>query len=241
MKYYNQNNYAHVPYPSPSSPKATVESGGCGPTCAAMIASNLTDHTVDPKAMAAYAIKIKARVSGGTDMNVLSKGISKDYGLTLAATSDENVLLKHLKAGGMAIANVGGDRSGYKGVFSNAGHYVVVAGLTSDGKLIVLDPDYYGGKFNKLHRAGKVKVSGNQCICSIAVLGKDAENRNPSYWLFKGKEDKPVATDMKVIVKGKEIPGKIVDGRTWVELRSILEALKYDLIWDEKTRTVIVK
>lgn len=190
MKYYNQNNYGNVPYPSPTAPNATIKSGGCGPTCAAMIVSNLTSKVVDPKAMATYAIQKKARVSGGTDMQVLSKAIAADYGLTYATTNDESVLLQHLRSGGIAIANVGGNRPGYKGVFSDGGHYVVVAGLAPDGKAMVLDPGYYAGKFNKFGRVGKVTVKGNECHCAITVLVQDTSNRNPGYYLFARKEVK---------------------------------------------------
>lgn len=188
--YYNQNNYGNVPYPSPTAPNATIKSGGCGPTCAAMIVSNLTSKTVDPKAMASFAIKIGARVSGGTDMNKLAKGLVGQYGLTYATTNDENTLIQHLKSGGMAIANVGGDRPGYKGVFSDSGHYVVVAGIAQDGRIIVLDPGYYAGKFNKTGRVGKVTVKGNECHCAITVLVQDTSNRNPGYYLFARKEVK---------------------------------------------------
>lgn len=187
FKYFNQNNYPNVPYPSPELPKATVKSGGCGVVCASMIVSNLTDQTVFPPQMAAYAIDKKARVSGGTDMNVLAKALSADYGLPFKTTNDENLLREHLKSGGMAVANVGGNRPGYTGVFSDGGHYVVVAGLMADGKVIVLDPGYYAGKFNLAARKGKVLVQGNHCICDMSVLAKDTENRSPAYWLFERK------------------------------------------------------
>ena len=92
-RYFNQNNYANVPYPSPTLPNATVKSGGCGAVCASMIVSNLTDKIVDPVAMAAYAQKKRARVVGGTDMNLLGKGIvHKLPGLTCRTTNDENLI-----------------------------------------------------------------------------------------------------------------------------------------------------
>lgn len=186
-KYYNQNNYPNVPYPSPTLSNATVKSGGCGAVCGAMIVSNLTDKIVDPIYMAQYAIKKGARVSGGTDLNILSKAICLDYGLIYKTTNNESILLDHLKNNGMAIANVGGNRSGYIGVFSDGGHFITCAGLSNDGKVIVLDPGYYVGKFNKTGRVGKIKVNGNECICDISVLAKDTENRSPAYWLFDNK------------------------------------------------------
>lgn len=214
--YFNQNNYANVPYPSPTLPKATVKSGGCGAVSASMIVSNLTHQTVDPKAMAAFAIKKGARVDGGTDMNVLANALSKDYGLPFTTTNDEDTLVAHLKSGGMAVANVGGNRSGYTGVFSDGGHFIVVAGLNASGEAIVLDPGYYWGKFTKMGRAGKVTVHGNQCFCKISVLAADTSNRSPSYWLFSRKEVDEVpewmqklmneAIDLELIAKDKHNP-----------------------------------
>lgn len=204
-KYFNQNNYANVPYPSPSLPKATVKSGGCGVVCASMIVSNLTDQTVLPPQMATYAMQKKARVSGGTDMNVLARALSADYGLPFKTTNDENLLREHLKSGGMAVANVGGNRSGYVGVFSDGGHYVVVAGLTDDGKVIVLDPGLYNGKFNKTGRKGKVTVQGNYCICNIPVLAKDTENRSPAYWMFERKVEEVPEWMKKLMAKCSKV------------------------------------
>lgn len=205
MIYFNQNNYGGVKYPAPGYPNATVKSGGCGPTCAAMIVSNLTGQVVDPKAMAAFAIQHGARVSGGTDMDKLAKAICEHYGLQFKTTSDENTLLAHLKAGGMAIANVGGNRGNYTGVFSDGGHYVVAAGVASDGRIVILDPGYYAGKFNKAGRKGKVTVQGNNCLCDISVLGQDTSNRNPAYWLFERKVEEVPEWMKKIMEDAKSI------------------------------------
>ena len=65
---------------------------------------------------------------------------------------------------------------------------------------------------------------------------------SPENFIKTWREVKPVAAvDVKVFVKGKEIPGKLVDGKTWVPLRDLIETLAPEIIWDEKTRTVIVK
>ncbi len=58
---------------------------------------------------------------------------------------------------------------------------------------------------------------------------------------YLGKEKGGNAvSDVKVIVKGKEIPGKLIDDRTWVPLREIIEALNNQVIWDEKDRAAVV-
>ena len=47
--------------------------------------------------------------------------------------------------------------------------------------------------------------------------------------------------DVKVIVKGKELPGKLIDGKTWAPLRELVEALNNAVIWDDRDRSVMVK
>jgi N-acetylmuramoyl-L-alanine amidase len=59
-------------------------------------------------------------------------------------------------------------------------------------------------------------------------------------YLGKEKGGSAVA-DVKVIVKGKELPGKLIDNRTWVPLRELVKALNNQVIWDKKDRTAVVK
>jgi len=59
---------------------------------------------------------------------------------------------------------------------------------------------------------------------------------------YLGKEKGGSAvSDVKVIVKGQEIPGKLIDNRTWVPLRELIEALNNQVIWDEQDRAAVVK
>lgn len=235
--YFNQNNYPNTPYPGPGRPQATVKSSGCGPTSMAMIIANLLGiKNIEPVQMAAYSLQKGARNSGGTDLNILAKAVGQDYGLTFQTTSDEKLLMQHLAAGNMAIANVGGNRPGYIGVFSDGGHYVVAAGLTTDHKVIILDPGYYVRKFNKEGRAGKVTVQGAYCICDISVLAKDTENRSPAYWLFSRAIPKAY-----ISVAGKVIEGYLKDGRTYGPAKDILSAINTAYTWDASTSSVVIR
>jgi len=245
-KYYNQNDYDYVPYPSPELPRATVKSGGCGVCCGAMIVSSMASQTVDPEAMAAYSIAIGARVSGGTDMNTLADAICRDYGLSCETTSDENNLLEHLKDGGMAIANVGGDRDGWTGVFSNGGHFVVVAeynGYT----VAIMDPAYYSGKFSLAGRSGKVIVNGDLCYCNVEVLADDTANRSPAYWLFKkGDDDMPEgALEAKINIGGKEYPAYALGGHVYfgqgVQVKEFIDQLPKTTDWRGNEMTLYIK
>lgn len=210
--YYNQRDYANVPYPHAAHPNATVKSGGCGVVCASMVVEAFHgDGTFPPDKSAKFALACGARASTGTDMQVLGKEIAASYRLTYATTSDENVLRDHLKHGGWAIANIGGDRSGYKAVFCTTGHYVVVRGLTTDGRAIVWDPDYYNGKFQINGRASKTELHYPDVLVSLDNLGKDTANRSPNYYLFQAKkEDKPVENKNEPSAWAKESVEKAV-------------------------------
>lgn len=50
-----------------------------------------------------------------------------------------------------------------------------------------------------------------------------------------------IGTDITVVVKGKEVKGKLVAGATWVPLRETVTAMTPVIIWDAKTQTVEVK
>ena len=186
MTYYNQYNYPHIPYPSPSLPKATVKSGGCGVCCASMVLEATTGIKLPPEKMAPYAIKVGARVIGGTDMRKLSNALAADFGIKFAEYSRVEGLVSLLKAGGIAICNVAGDRAGHKGIFSNGGHYIVAAGIAADGRIIIYDPGLYKGKYSSAYRKKYVEVSGDRLLVSAEALDKDCEGRNPKYYLFEG-------------------------------------------------------
>lgn len=150
-----------------------------------MVVETLTDMAFPPPEAAKYAISCGARVSGGTDMRKLSRHLAEDFNLGVRTTDDADELLAHLKSGGIAIANVGGDRGSYKGVFSDGGHYLVVLGAAPDGRIILADPYLYDGKYAQPHRR-VVEVVDNLLYAPADVLDKDAENRSPRYTLFEG-------------------------------------------------------
>ena len=183
MSYYNQLDYGSTPYPHAAHPNATLRTAGCGVCCIAMTVEALTDQRFPPWEAALLSLSIGARVAGGTDMVRLGKAAAKQFGLVYGATNDISALMDHLE-NGVAIANVGGDRPGHKGLFSDGGHYVFVAG-TEDGRLAVRDPGYYPGKYDKPGRAGKAEVRGNDVLVQPAALDEDCRNRWPRYYLFK--------------------------------------------------------
>jgi len=118
-------------------------------------------------------------------MKILSRALASEKGLTVAETGDTEELLSALSSGKMAIVNVGGDRGGYKGIFSTGGHYVAAVGYEA-GEIITVDPGMYEGKYNAAHRRA-VKVNGDILRAAPGVIAKDAENRNPRFYIFGKK------------------------------------------------------
>lgn len=176
---YNQFDYPNVPYPGPGRPDATVKSGGCGPTSMAMVVETLCPGvSFAPAAAAAYARSAGARAPSGTDMGVLSKRAAEKFRLTLSVTSAISALLAHLRAGGIAVANVAGN-----GMFSTGGHYLVVL-AEQDGLLTIADPGLYSGKYASAKRRAAVKVVGKLLRAAPETLDKDCAGRNPRYYLF---------------------------------------------------------
>lgn len=182
---YNQNDYGATPYPAPGYPSATIKSGGCGPTSVAMVVSALThDDAFGPVASAAFARACGARVSGGTDMGLLSRRAAARCGLTVTTSGSLAALSVHLANGGVAIANVSGD-SGKKGIFSTGGHYIVVLGLEG-GRMIIADPGLYAGKYGIRYpyRRAAVTVTDKLLRCTPGTLDADCAGRSPKYYLF---------------------------------------------------------
>ena len=107
--------------------------------------------------------------------------------MTVEYTCDHGRMQQFLQNGeGMAIANSGGDRPGWTGVFTTGGHFIVL--VSAKGREIcVMDPSMYEGKYDTEGRKGKVRVEGNLAYVDIATLARDCDNRYPSYALFRKK------------------------------------------------------
>ena len=148
-----------------------------------MIVETLTGEAFPPEQAAALAIEQGARVSTGTDMRVLSNALCRKFGLKVTRTDSVAVLQAALEQHCAAIVNVGGDRTGYKGVFSDGGHYLVIFGQAADGRLVLADPYLYAGKYDKSYRKA-VEVAGSLLYATPEVVDKDAENRSPRYTIF---------------------------------------------------------
>lgn len=110
---------------------------GCGPVCLSMVAVGLTgDTTLNPKVIADYSQKEGFYENeAGTSWLLMSKG-AKRFGLKSSEIIlDAGAITKELKNGRPIIASVG------PGDFTTTGHFIVLRGITSDGKALIHDPN----------------------------------------------------------------------------------------------------
>lgn len=156
-----------------------------------MVVEDLTGKAFPPPEMAAYAIACGARVSGGTNMATLCKAVAADYGISFGTGTTRQEALDAISGGCKVIANVGGDRAGYTGLFSTGGHYIYLrsAADLAAGSVIVWDPGYYKDKFSKAGRKGRVVVSGNDIRVSFDEIEADCYNRSPRYYILEGETE----------------------------------------------------
>ncbi len=184
---------ASIPYPSPAHPSATVATSGCGVCASLMALMNLTKYKVSLKNWTKALRDAGCRANEGTDMDAVCAYMKKKYGIAYTKTTDIDKLVAWMKKGYGAIANVGA-----KGYFSSDGHFVYVAGIEKNGKLIILDPYYYSDKWtstvNGINRSKyfTYSASRHELYCKPSVLAAD---RAGWFYLLKPtKQKKPAAT-----------------------------------------------
>ena len=194
MKYINQLEYEHIPYPTDmETPGSKMQEGnvkiaGCGLCSLCMVVDQLTMKSLPLRRCVEMAVQSGANHAAGTDLKILGPLVAEKYGLTYGATDDIAQAVRCLQMGGRVIANVGGDRDEgtYTGVFSHGGHYITLISA-DEREICVLDPSWRADKFDEPGRPGKVRVEGKLVYCSYEVMEKDAENRSPRYYLFARK------------------------------------------------------
>lgn len=133
--YYNQTDetWAKQPYG-----RDHIGGYGCGPTSMAMAVSTMTDSMVNPVEMAQWCVTQGHWASRQGSHYTIVSGVAEDYGLRCESVPLEEFgvqdLHQRLASGEIAVALMG------KGHFTNRGHYILLRGITLDGKVLVADP-----------------------------------------------------------------------------------------------------
>lgn len=108
---------------------------GCGPTTLAMVVSTLTDNKITPDVTAKWAFDNGHFCNNsGSYHSIIPKG-AENYGLrskSLVSPTKET-LFKELTNGNLVVVLM--DR----GLFTSQGHFIVLRGVTKDGKVLIAD------------------------------------------------------------------------------------------------------
>ena len=125
VPHYHQSEYPDIRYGN-----GTVATSGSSVAALAMVATYMTDHVYTPADIADYAVQY-----GGSHYGRLEK-VSDLMQIPWKRALNVNEALKAVREGKVAIALMGS-----RSVFPGGNHFIVLTGVTEDGKIRVLDPD----------------------------------------------------------------------------------------------------
>jgi len=114
----------------------TIAVGGCGPTAMAMVVSSMTDTAILPDGMAKWSVDNGYQAEGNGSYHALIPDGARHFGLsdTGAGVTDGQKIIDALAEGKLVVALMG------PGHFTVSGHFIVLRGITSEGKVLVADP-----------------------------------------------------------------------------------------------------
>ena len=153
---------------TPYGQQGTIGSSGCGPTSLAMAVSTLSGQTVDPVQMANWAYQNGYKCEGNGSYHSLIPEGAKHFGLTVdyASPGDAQKIVDALSTGKLVIAIMS------TGHFTKHGHYIVLRGVTAEGKILVADP----GSKNRSEQEWDLSIILNEAR-------KDASAGGP-FWIL---------------------------------------------------------
>lgn len=124
--------WGYAPYGS-----SNVGMSGCAPTCLSMVVLTLTKNTqATPDQIAAYAAEQGYyEENTGTSWSFFTEGAKHYKVIGQEISLDEQVISNHLKKGEPIICSM------RPGDFTSGGHFIVLVGITEEGKIMVNDPN----------------------------------------------------------------------------------------------------
>ena len=107
---------------------------GCGPTSMSMVVSTLTGKNVEPTEMANWSYENGDYWEGGGSYHGLIPNAAQNWGLSVDRNLGGEDVADALAEGKLVVAIMS------KGHFTKSGHFIVLRGITAEGKVMVADP-----------------------------------------------------------------------------------------------------
>ena len=137
VTYYNQmdERWAATMYGTIS----TIGEAGCGPTSMAIVISTFTGEAHDPVELADWSVANGHCCDGNGSYHSLIPASAGAYGLTVegAGKNDAQKIVDALSSGKLVVGLYS------KGHFTTCGHFLVLRGVTGEGKILIADPASY--------------------------------------------------------------------------------------------------
>lgn len=115
----------------------TIAKYACGPTSMAIVVSSLTDIGIDPLQMSGWAFNNGYWYPQSGSLHSVVNGTAKAFGLKSEGVGNDadtpKKVKEALKGGDMVVVLMG------KGHFTKGGHFIVLRGITAEGKILVAD------------------------------------------------------------------------------------------------------
>lgn len=136
----------------------TISTSGCSVTSMAMVFSYLKDESIYPDQLAAWAGNRYYVPGVGADHNIFPDA-AKKWGIHCSTLGvNMNSVVNALSEGRPVIASMN------RGTFTLRGHFIVLRGITEDGKILVNDPNDNASKqfFNRSFDVSLIKRESKQ-------------------------------------------------------------------------------
>lgn len=153
--------------------KQTIRSGGCGPTSLAIVYSSLTQTVMTPADMADFAMEHGyCAAPQGSYRSLFTSGAGQ-LGLTCYYSGDDlETALSYLSEDCLVVSLMG------PGIFCDGGHFVVIRGVTEEGKILLAD--CWNAENNEVEWeintiARNLKTDGGGCLWVLGMEEGDSE------------------------------------------------------------------
>lgn len=197
--------YFQTDYPNDMYGSGNIASSGCSITCVAMVASYLTGHEYLPDELADY-------FGGRAENNIARLEYACDaLQLPWKKTTNWHETLNELKEGKIAIVLMNS-----KSIFTASQHFIVLTGMTEDGKIMVHDPYKPNYEHWQLKNAFVNGFGEGDVCCGYSggwVFDKEAMPEEPFIYIEEKVYVEPRYPDIELNWEEKTLLARMV----WVE------------------------
>lgn len=140
----------------------TIAGAGCGPSSLAICISTLTNKTVTPPEVCEWSVKTGHRCEGSGSYHSLIPDGAAHWGVSCRGIGQsKKQLVQALQGGKLVIAIMS------QGHFTRGGHFIVLRGITSQGKILVADCASY----ERSQKEWDINIFLNECNKGSAAGG----------------------------------------------------------------------